>query len=48
MWNKYKHKSWRPAQKDIYELAVFQMKINQLSSENSLKYSWDVYLLKTI
>ena len=26
----------------------FQMKTNKLSSENSLKYSWDIYLLKTI
>ena len=48
MWNKHKYKVLTDSTKDIYKLVVFQTKINKLSSENSLKYSWDVYLLKTI
>ena len=48
IWNKYKYKVLKSSTEDIYKLAFFQMKINKLSSENLLKYSWDAYLLKTI
>lgn len=47
MWNKHKYKVLTSSTEYIYKLAVFQMKINKLSSENSLKCSWDVYILET-
>ena len=48
IWNKHEYKVLTSSTEDIYKWAFFQMKINKLSSENSLKYFWDVYLLKTI
>ena len=45
MWNKHKYKVLTSSTEDIYKLTVFQMKRSSLISENTLKYSWDVYLL---